>query len=46
VTFWRSFFTMVSLLVILPLWQGRGVFARHALAEPVRPSGCPVCAGA
>ena len=22
VTFWRSFFTMVSLLVILPLWQG------------------------
>lgn len=26
VTFWRSFFTMVSLLVILPLWQGRGVF--------------------
>ncbi len=26
VTFWRSFFTMISLLVILPLWQGRGVF--------------------
>jgi len=26
VTFWRSFFTMVSLLVILPLWQGRTVF--------------------
>jgi drug/metabolite transporter (DMT)-like permease len=26
VTFWRSFFTAVSLLVILPLWQGRGVF--------------------
>lgn len=26
VTFWRSFFTMVSLLVILPLWQGRQVF--------------------
>ena len=26
VTFWRSFFTVVSLLVILPLWQGRGVF--------------------
>lgn len=26
VTFWRSFFTLVSLLVILPLWQGRGVF--------------------
>lgn len=28
VTFWRSLFTLVSLLVILPLWQGRGVFAR------------------
>ena len=26
VTFWRSFFTVISLLVILPLWQGRGVF--------------------
>jgi drug/metabolite transporter (DMT)-like permease len=26
VTFWRSFFTVVSLLVILPLWQGKGVF--------------------
>jgi drug/metabolite transporter (DMT)-like permease len=28
VTFWRSFFTVLSLLVILPLTQGRGVFAR------------------
>lgn len=28
VTFWRSFFTVLSLLVILPLLQGRGVFAR------------------
>jgi len=28
VTFWRSFFTVLSLLVILPLWQGRGAFAR------------------
>jgi drug/metabolite transporter (DMT)-like permease len=28
VTFWRSFFTALSLLVILPLWQGKGVFAR------------------
>ena len=27
-TFWRSLFTVLSLLVILPLWQGRGVFAR------------------
>ncbi len=26
VTFWRSFFTMLSLLVILPLWQGKNVF--------------------
>ncbi|MBS7807126.1 DMT family transporter [Variovorax sp. PCZ-1] len=26
VTFWRSFFTVISLLVILPIWQGRGVF--------------------
>jgi len=28
VTFWRSFFTALSLLVILPLWQGRGVWRR------------------
>lgn len=28
VTFWRSLFTVLSLLVILPLWQGVGVFAR------------------
>jgi drug/metabolite transporter (DMT)-like permease len=27
-TFWRSFFTVLSLLVILPLFQGRDVFAR------------------
>ena len=26
VTFWRSFFTMLTLLIVLPLWQGRGVF--------------------
>lgn len=26
VTFWRSFFTLLSLLVILPAWQGRHVF--------------------
>ena len=32
VTFWRSFFTVLSLLVILPFFQGRGVFGkiRHA----------------
>ena len=28
VTFWRSFFTVVSLLVILPFFQGRQVFAK------------------
>ncbi len=28
VTFWRSFFTVVSLLVILPLWQGKSVWSR------------------
>lgn len=28
ITFWRSFFTLLSLLVILPLWQGRAVFSR------------------
>jgi drug/metabolite transporter (DMT)-like permease len=28
VTFWRSFFTALSLLVILPLFQGRAVFTR------------------
>lgn len=28
VTFWRSFFTVLSLLVILPVWQGRAVFSR------------------
>jgi drug/metabolite transporter (DMT)-like permease len=28
VTFWRSFFTVMSLLIILPLWQGKGVWSR------------------
>ena len=28
VTFWRSFFTVLSLLVILPLYQGKTVFIR------------------
>jgi len=28
VTFWRSFFTLLALLVLLPLWQGRAVFSR------------------
>ena len=26
VTFWRSFFTAVALLVILPVWQGRSIW--------------------
>jgi drug/metabolite transporter (DMT)-like permease len=28
ITFWRSFFTLLSLLVILPVWQGWGVWRR------------------
>jgi drug/metabolite transporter (DMT)-like permease len=28
ITFWRSFFTVASLMVILPLFQGREVFTR------------------
>ena len=28
VTFWRRFFTAVSLLVILPFFQGRAVFSK------------------
>jgi drug/metabolite transporter (DMT)-like permease len=28
ITFWRSFFTVASLMVILPFFQGREVFAR------------------
>ena len=27
ITFWRSLFTMLALLVILPLWRGRAVFS-------------------
>jgi drug/metabolite transporter (DMT)-like permease len=34
VTFWRSFFTVLSLLVILPLWQGRGVLSRMPWRSP------------
>jgi drug/metabolite transporter (DMT)-like permease len=33
VTFWRSFFTVLSLLVILPWFQGREVFRRIGRAE-------------
>ena len=28
ITFWRSFFTFLSLMVILPLWQGWGIWQR------------------
>jgi drug/metabolite transporter (DMT)-like permease len=35
VTFWRSFFTVVSLLVILPLFQGRKVFHKIRSGGPV-----------
>lgn len=34
VTFWRSFFTVLSLLVILPLWQGRDVLSRMPWRSP------------
>jgi drug/metabolite transporter (DMT)-like permease len=36
VTFWRSFFTVASLLVILPFFQGRTVFTR------IRQGGWPL----
>lgn len=36
VTFWRSFFTVLSLLVILPWFQGRQVFAK------IRTGGWPL----
>jgi len=35
VTFWRSFFTLLSLLVLLPLAQGRAVFTRLRQGGPV-----------
>ncbi len=34
VTFWRSFFTVISLLVILPVVSGRGVFSKLSSATP------------
>jgi drug/metabolite transporter (DMT)-like permease len=34
VTFWRSFFTLCSLLVMLPLFKGRDVFARMLHSGP------------
>ena len=35
VTFWRSFFTLATLVVLLPLWQGRAVWSRMWAAGPV-----------
>jgi drug/metabolite transporter (DMT)-like permease len=35
VTFWRSFFTLVTLAIVLPLWQGWGVWARMRAAGGV-----------
>ena len=35
VTFWRSFFTLLTLVVVLPLWQGWGVWARMRAAGGV-----------
>jgi len=34
VTFWRSFFTALSLLIILPLWRGPGAIWRQLCAAP------------
>src|SRR6478735_4714122 len=34
ITFWRSFFTVLSLLVILPVFQGRSVFGKLRRAGP------------
>ena len=34
VTFWRSFFTALSLLVILPLWRGPGTIWRQLRSAP------------
>ena len=33
-TFWRSFFTLLSLLLILPVWQGKGVWRRVPWHSP------------
>lgn len=35
ITFWRSFFTLLTLVVVLPLWQGRAVWSRLWGAGPV-----------
>lgn len=32
ITFWRSFFTLLALCILLPLWQGMGIWRRMAQA--------------
>jgi len=44
VTFWRSAFTALGLMVILTAWKGLGVWKR--LPWRNRFFGCQVCAGA
>lgn len=34
VTFWRSFFALMSIVIILPLWQGKGVWLRLPWRSP------------
>lgn len=34
ITFWRSLFTLLALVVILPAWQGRGVWRRMPWRSP------------
>lgn len=43
VTFWRSFFTLLSLLVMLPAIQGRGCLAPFVAVAPR--CGCQACVG-
>ena len=35
ITFWRSFFTLLTLAVLLPVWQGRAVWIGMRTAGPV-----------
>jgi len=34
ITFWRSAFTVLTLVIVLPLWQGRGIWQRMRTAGP------------
>lgn len=46
VTFWRSFFTALSLLVILPLWRGPGAVWRQLRSAPAALWWSGLCWGA